>query len=115
MIKQKIMSAVLGLLLLPLPLRAASKPFRIGVMLPGDEWASSVNGLKEGMKGLGSAEGRDVVYLFENAEGDKKKVDEVTKKFVAEKVDVIFTITNTALKVVAQATKGWWVQPLRGS
>lgn len=115
MFKQKIMSAIVGLLLLPLPVHGASKPYRVGIMLPGDLWASSVDGFKEGMKGLGYVEGRDVVYLFENAKGDKKKVDEVTRKFAAEKVDVIFTITNTALKIVAQATKGSKVPVVFGS
>lgn len=115
MFKRQIMSAILGLLLLPLPVRAASRPYRIGIMLPGDQWASCVDGFKEGMKGLGYVEGRDVVYLFENAKGDKKKVGEVTRKFVAEKVDIIFTITNTALKVVAQATKGSKVPVVFGS
>ncbi|MBI3057786.1 MAG: ABC transporter substrate-binding protein [Deltaproteobacteria bacterium] len=74
-------------------------------MLPGDQWASSVDGLKEGMKGLGYVEGRDVRYFLENASGDKKRVAEITRKFVDEKVDMVFTITNTALKVVAEVTR----------
>lgn len=105
MFKRQIMSAILGLLLLPLPVRAASRPYRIGIMLPGDQWASSVDGFKEGMKGLGYVEGRDIQYLFENAKGDKKKVAEITRRFVADKVDVVYTITNTALKVVAEVAR----------
>jgi putative ABC transport system substrate-binding protein len=84
---------------------AASKLFRVAIILPGDEWASSVEGLKDGLAALQYAEGRDVRYLLENAGGDKARVTEYARKFIAEKVDVIFTITNTALKVVAQETK----------
>lgn len=84
---------------------ASGKPARVAILLPGDEWAKSVDGLKEGMKELGYNEGRDVHYLFENAKGDKAKVAELARRFVAEKVALLFTITNTALKVVAQETK----------
>jgi len=82
---------------------AASKTFRIGVVLPGDHWVSSVDGLKEGMTRLGYIEGQNVQYLIDNAQGDKQRVDEATRRFVAAKVDVIYTITNTALKVVIAA------------
>jgi putative ABC transport system substrate-binding protein len=77
----------------------------VGIVLPGDEWAAGVEGFRQGMKGLGYVEGRDIQYLFENAKGDKKKVAEATARFVADKVDAIFTITNTALKVVADITR----------
>ncbi len=105
-IKMAVFVAWLTLLLLgALSAPAASKVYQIGIVLPGDEWASSIDGLKEGMKKLGYAEERDIVYRLENAKGDKKRVLETTKQFVADKVDVIFTITNTALKVVADATR----------
>jgi putative ABC transport system substrate-binding protein len=84
---------------------AGPKPYRVAVLLPGDQWASGVEGLKAGMEALGYVEGRDPVYIFENARGDKAKVAELTRRFVAEKVDVLFTITNTALKVVAQESR----------
>jgi putative ABC transport system substrate-binding protein len=80
-------------------------PRRVGIVLPGDQWVSSIDGLREGMKALGYVEGKDVRYLLENASGDKKRVAALTEKFVAEKVDVIFTITNTALKIVAQVAR----------
>jgi len=85
--------------------QAAAKPYRMGIVLPGDEWASSVDGLKEAMKAQGYVEGKDIVYLLENAHGNKKVVLETTKKFVADKVDAIYTITNTALKIVVEATR----------
>jgi ABC-type uncharacterized transport system substrate-binding protein len=94
---------------------AAAKPFRVAILLPGDEWASAVEGLKDGLKALQYAEGRDLRYLFENAGGNKAKVAEYTRKFIAEKVDVIFTITNTALKVVAQETKTSQIPVVFGS
>lgn len=84
---------------------AGGKVHRIGVVLPGDHWISSIDGLKEGMKPLGYVEGQNVEYLIDNAQGDKQRVAEATRRFVATKVDVIYTITNTALKVVIAATR----------
>jgi putative ABC transport system substrate-binding protein len=92
-------------LLLPPWISAAGRPYRVGIVLPGDEWTAGVQGFTEGMKGLGYAEGKDIQYLFENAKYDKKRVAEVTTKFISDKVDAIFTITNTALKVVADITR----------
>src|SRR3989304_2620746 len=84
---------------------AASKVYRVGIVLPDDEWASSIVGRKEGMKALGYEEGKDIVYSLDNAKGDKSRVSETTKKFVADKLDAIYTVTNTALKVVVEATR----------
>ena len=101
----RVVSVLLALLLLPIAAAAGAKPYRIGIVLPGDHWVSGVDGLKEGMRALGYVEGRDIQYFLDNATGDKAKVEEATRHFVAAKVDVIYTITNTALKIVAQVTK----------
>ena len=113
--RKKIIVVVLCLLLVPLASASQGKPYRVGILLPGDQWASSVDGLKEGMKALRYVEGQDVHYLFENAKGDKKKVAQITKKFVDDKVDVIFTITNTALKIVAEVSRASKVPVVFGS
>lgn len=102
---QSLAAVFLVALTTPLVAFSASPPYRIGIVLPGDQWESSIDGLKEGMKTLGYVEGKDLLYSLENAKGDKVKVAESTKKFIAQKFDVIYTITNTALKVVAQETK----------
>ena len=94
-----------GLLLISIAVAAGAKPYRIGIVLPGDQWGSGVDGLKEGMRGLGYVEGRDIHYLIANAAGDKAKIEEATRQFVAQKVDVVYTITNTALKIVAQVAE----------
>ncbi|MBI3028088.1 MAG: ABC transporter substrate-binding protein [Candidatus Rokubacteria bacterium] len=93
------------LLLLAVPAAADTKPYRVGIVLPGDQWVSGIEGLKEGMRDLGYVEGRDVEYVLVNARGDKRKVEEATRGFVEDRVDLIFTITNTALKIVAGVAK----------
>ena len=71
--------ALVLLILSPLYVAGASKTYRVGIVLPDDEWASSVVGLKEGMKALGYEEGKDVVYSVDNAKGDKNRISETTK------------------------------------
>ena len=93
----------------------AGKPYRVAILLPHDEWAGSVDGLKEAMKSLGYVEGRDVQYLLEKGKGDKNKIAEIARRYVAEKVDVLFTVSNTALKIVVQETKTSKVPVVFGS
>lgn len=101
-----LVAAVAVALVAPLvTVAAARSPARIGVVLPGNEWTSGVEGLKSGLADLGYVEGRNIQYLLENAQRDTRRVAEITERFRAEKVDVIFVITNTALKVVAQVTR----------
>jgi len=99
-----VVALLLSFLLIPLAAGARSKPYHIGIVLPGEQWMSGVHGLQEGLQGLGYVEGRDLHYFIENAAGDKTKIAEGTRKLVAQKVDLVFTITNTALKIVAQVT-----------
>ena len=84
---------------------AAERPFRIGVVVPGDQYLPSVAGLKRGMKDLNYIQERDVNYLLENSGRDKAKLIDMTKKQLAEKVNLIFTATNTALAVVGPLAK----------
>jgi len=85
--------------------RAAERPFRIALLVPGDQYLACVAGLKQGMKDLDFIEERDVHYLLENSGGDKAKLIEMTKKQLGAKVNLIFTVTNTALQDIAPLTK----------
>jgi putative ABC transport system substrate-binding protein len=84
---------------------AVDRPFRIALLVPGDQYLACVAGLKAGMKQLDLIEGRDVQYFLENSGGDKAKLVEMTKKHLAEKVNLIFTVTNTALQYIAPLAK----------
>lgn len=103
---KRIVAAVVLLVCAPLTVWAASRPpVRVGVVLPGHHWVSGFDGLKQGMTELGYVEGRDIQYLVQDAESDKARVAAITAEFKRDKVDVIFTITNTALKVVSEVTR----------
>src|ERR1044071_7551257 len=84
---------------------AAVRSFGVGIVVPGDQFNSCVDGFKQGMKELGLIEGRDVNYLFESTSTDKPKLIEATKKLLGEKVNLIFTVTNTALAEVGRLAK----------
>ncbi len=83
----------------------AERPFRIGVILPGDQFTASLDGLKQGLKALGHGEGRDVVYIVQNNGGTKAQIIEATHALIAERVNLIYTATNTALASVGPLAK----------
>ena len=85
--------------------RAAERPFRIALLVPGDQYLACVAGLKQGMKDLDFIEERDVHYFLENSGRDKAKLKEMTKKQLAAKVNLIFTMTNTALLDIGPLAK----------
>jgi putative ABC transport system substrate-binding protein len=99
-----VLVAAVALAALPRP--GAGGPHRIGVVLPGEEFRSVLDGLKEGLARLGHDEGRTIEYLVDDARGDRQRIDAAARRFVAARVDVVYTVTNTALKIVIDATQG---------
>lgn len=85
--------------------RAADRPFRIGVVVPGDQFSAALDGLKQGMKALGHVEGRDIVYVVQNNDGNKTQMIEATNALIAERVNLLYTVTNTALASVGPLAK----------
>lgn len=78
----------------------AEHPFRIGIVLPGSQLAASIEGLKRGMREQGYTDERDIAYLLHNTGSDKAKIIEATRSLLADNVDLIYTVTNTALAEV---------------
>jgi len=76
---------------------------RIGVVFRGDEYAA-VDGLKEGLKHLGSAEGKDYVLHVRDLKGDLDAVEPAAKSLEQEKVDVIYSVSTSVTTVVKGAT-----------
>ena len=58
------------------------------------------------MKEEGFIEGKDVAYDFRNPEGDMTLVASIAKKFVAEKVDLIYSISTPSTQACVAAAEG---------
>jgi putative ABC transport system substrate-binding protein len=75
---------------------------RIGVAIRGFE--VFVDGLREGLKELGLAEGRDFVLEVFNAVADTAAVGEAARRFEREKVSVIYSAPTSAAIAAMRAT-----------
>jgi putative tryptophan/tyrosine transport system substrate-binding protein len=75
-----------------------SKPYRIGVLVPGEAWYEIIDGLRIGLKQLGLEEGKQFNLSIRDWQGNAKTAEETAKKFEQEKVNLIYaTSTNSAI------------------
>jgi putative ABC transport system substrate-binding protein len=92
-------------LALTIPLAAAA-PYRIGVIT--EAWAANhpaVDGLKEGLRELGLVEGRDVIYEMRFTKGDPVATSAAADELVKARVDLIFSVSESATIAAKSATK----------
>jgi putative ABC transport system substrate-binding protein len=83
----------------------APKVYRVGILFGMALFASTTEGFKEKMTELGYVEGKNIVYDIQE-ERDAARQEQILKKFVDDKVDLIFVFpTNVALAAKA-ATAG---------
>jgi putative tryptophan/tyrosine transport system substrate-binding protein len=67
-------------------------------------YASEVEAIRERLRELGYAEGRDIVIEYRWAENDSERLKAMATELVALKVDVIVTHANRGATAAAQAT-----------
>ena len=93
-------------LLLPLSIHAQSRKLvRIGVLLFGNpQNDSSYGAFRAGLKDLGYAEGRNVVFVERFAEGRPERLRDLAAQLVAEKPDVIIAIGGDVAPYARAAT-----------
>ena len=77
---------------------------RIGVLQPGAAPEPLLDAVKEGLKGLGYAEGRDYVMEVRWAEGKLDRLPSLAAELVAAKVDLITSLSTPAAIAVKNAT-----------
>lgn len=100
-------AAVVGSLGLPANTYAQQTPSprRIGVLLVGFSPDNKhVKQFRQGLKGAGYTEGRDVVIEWRSAEGDYAKVPALAADLVRSKVDVIVVDSTVAARAAKHAT-----------
>ncbi|RLE10078.1 sugar ABC transporter substrate-binding protein [Candidatus Aerophobetes bacterium] len=104
-----LMASLIGLFSLSisfLPLLASEKIFHIGITQFVDHPALNAirNGFIDAMAEEGYVDGKNVIYDFQNAQGDMSTALTIIRKFVSEKVDLIVTITTPSTQAALQAT-----------
>jgi putative ABC transport system substrate-binding protein len=84
-----------------------TKVYRVGVLSGLDYFADTTNGFKAKMVELGYIEGKNIVYDIQKTNFDFAAYKSILKKFVDDKVDLIFVFPTEAsqeAKAVAQGT-----------
>jgi putative tryptophan/tyrosine transport system substrate-binding protein len=96
-----------GLLVVPLSAFAQAQQariYRVGVIHEGGPYVVAVDGLKEGLRELGFAEGKDYVLEIRDLRGDRKAAEEAARSLVREKVDLIYAEASSVTLAVKRAT-----------
>jgi ABC-type uncharacterized transport system substrate-binding protein len=104
--KTVIASALSAMLFgLCLPAKAQqSKPYRVGVLVPGEAWYEIIDGLRVGLKQLGLEEGKQYFLSIRDWKGDAKAAEEAARKFEQEKVNLIYTTSTNSTIAARRAT-----------
>src|SRR5689334_14244557 len=82
----------------------AGKVYRIGLLSPTSQ-GLGIEGFREGLRGLGYVEGRNVVLEHRSAEGRFDRLPELAAELVGLRVDVIVAVVTQASLAAKNATK----------
>jgi len=83
-----------------------SKVYHVGILSGTSDFLPIGDGFRAKMTELGYVEGKNIVYDVQNADADPVALERMAKKFVDDKVDLIFTIATEATVAAKTATQG---------
>ncbi|HHV62759.1 MAG TPA: ABC transporter substrate-binding protein [Firmicutes bacterium] len=86
--------------------KETSKKIKIGVMqiVEHPSLDAARKGFVDSLAEAGYVEGKNVIYDFQNAQGDMSIAQSIAQKFVNDKVDMILAIATPTAQAAAQAT-----------
>jgi putative tryptophan/tyrosine transport system substrate-binding protein len=88
------------------------KVYHVGVLSGFEFFAPTTDGFKAQMATLGYVEGKNIVYDVQKADFDIAAYKSILKKFVDDKVDLIFVFPTEAAQEAKAATQGTQVPVL---
>lgn len=86
--------------------RETIKVYRVGIICGLDYIADTADGFKAKMTELGYIEGKNIVYDMKKTNFEPDKEQQILKKFVADKVDLILTFPTEVSIAAKAATQG---------
>ena len=101
-----VVSFLAALVLAPVHFAQAqpAKVYRVGVVFEGGPFYAVVDGLKDGLKELGFAEGKQFVLEFRDLKGDRNAAEEAARSLERGKADLIFVVSTSVATMVKRAT-----------
>ena len=85
---------------------AQPKVYRIGILSGLDFFATTADGFKSEMAGLGYIEGKNISYDVQHTNSDERADRSILKKFVDDKVDLIFVFPTDVALYAKEITQG---------
>jgi putative ABC transport system substrate-binding protein len=86
--------------------QAEKKVYHVGILSGLDAFSPAIDGFKAKMTELGYVEGANIVYDVQKTNVDMDAYTKISKKFVDDKVDMIFVFPTEASMTVKAATQG---------
>lgn len=84
----------------------APKLYHVGIVAGIPAFDTMADGFKSKMTELGYVEGKNISYDFQETFADPTKEQQIVKKFVADKVDMIFAFPTEPALAAKMATQG---------
>jgi putative ABC transport system substrate-binding protein len=99
---------ILAVLFGPLLSGCAQEPkvYRVGILSGLDFFFDTADGFKAKMTELGYVEGKNIIYDIQKTNFDPEEEQRILKKFVADKVDLIFVFPTEVTLAAKAATQG---------
>ena len=82
------------------------KTYYVGVMCGLNFFAETTDGFKERMTELGYIEDKNIIYDVQKTDFDMAVYDRILKKFVEDKVDLIFAFPTEAAMQAKEVARG---------
>jgi putative tryptophan/tyrosine transport system substrate-binding protein len=83
-----------------------AKVYHVGILSGLDAFSPAVDGFKAKMAELGYVDGKNIIYDLQKTNVDMDAYTNIAKKFVADKVDMIFVFPTEATAVAKAVTQG---------
>ncbi len=82
----------------------SEKQYRIGLLQMAPIVSQNMDGFRAGLAELGYQEGKNIIYIYRDANGDLEKLKTYAEELVALKPDLIFVNTSPSALAVKEAT-----------
>lgn len=82
-----------------------TKIYRVGVLFDGQSIIDMIKGFKIKMAEFGYIENKNIIYYLADGNGDMKENKRLAEKFVADKVDLIYSLATPSTIAAYNATR----------
>src|SRR5258706_5434877 len=89
----------------PIFAAAAEKIARIGILFVGGKDQPHLEAFKQGLRELGYAEGKNIIFEYRYAEGKQERLSDLAAELLRAKVDVIVTTSSISAQAARKTTQ----------